>query len=464
MGTARVVHRVAASPTNIARIAARLGSAVCAASVVLLTVLLGAATLRAELGGAVELNRLQSQFRNVADQVAPSVMAISVALSPTDSDDALRTDAMNGDKLQRVLSRTTRTVGTGFVIDPDGYLLTNEHVIGDAAQIWVTTDTGTVYPAVVLGSDPRADLAVLKIPAHDLHPVTFTDPGKAVDRGNWTIALGNPYGYAASGEMSMSVGIISALHRSLPKLNSQENRFYTDLIQTTAEINPGNSGGPLFDIDGKVIGISTAVILPQKQTNGIGFAMPITQDVLDRIRDLKDGKETVYAYLGVMVTTPTPRQRRAAGAPETSGVIIDSVEKGSPGDDKLDGGDMVISIDDKPVRDGDEFVRIIGGASVQHPTKFVVRRDGSTLNLDVLLRQRELPSVAVCRAKQRIRWRGMLLGPIPANWDPADQSKQPQQAQAQQPPQEQQATFKPDHGLMVLGIDSDNAFFKQGIR
>jgi S1-C subfamily serine protease len=159
----------------------------------------------------------------------------------------------------------------------------------------------------------------------------------------------------------------------------------------------------------------------------------------------------------VMVTTPTPRQRRAAGAPETIGVIIDSVEKGSPGDDRLQGGDMVLSIDEKFVHDGDDFVRVVGAASVQHPTKLVIRRDGSTINMNIMLRQRELPSVAVSRAKQRIRWRGMLLGPIPANWDPADQQKQ-------QPPQEQQATFKPDHGLMVLGIDSDNAFYKQGIR
>jgi serine protease Do len=154
----------------------------------------------------------------------------------------------------------------------------------------------------VIGSDPRADLAVLKIPAAGMPVVKLAKPDQVIKRGQWTIAIGNPYGMAAEGEMAMSVGVVSATERSLPKLSSKEGRLYSNLIQTTAEINPGNSGGPLFNLAGEVIGINTAVILPQKQTNGIGFAIPVTDAFINHIEQLKAGREIVYGFLGVTVT------------------------------------------------------------------------------------------------------------------------------------------------------------------
>jgi S1-C subfamily serine protease len=407
-----------------------------------LVVLAMVSSVRAELGGAVELTRLQDQFRALADSLSPSVVSISVAATADDSDDAVRSDSMNGERLEEALSRTTRTVGTGFVFDPDGYVLTNEHVIAGAAQIWVTSDSGTVWPAVVIGSDPRADIAVLKVPIGGLTPVKFAASG-SVKRGDWTIALGNPIGLAASGRMSMSVGIVSATDRSLPKLNSQEQRLYTDLIQTTAEINLGNSGGPLFNLNGEVIGISTAVILPQKGTNGIGFAVPANDELMAKVRDLKEGREVVYGYLGARVSTPTLRQRRAAGGPDAIGVMIEEVETGSPGDGLLKPSDMVLGINDRPVNQSEQFVRLVGSSSITEPTKFTIRRDGDPLEVMVQLRQRQLPSVAVNRASQRIRWRGMLLGPIPANWKATDPAR-------------------PTRGLLVIGIDQDPQ--ERGIR
>src|SRR5204863_10096373 len=216
------------------------------------------------------------------------------------SDDALQTASLNPHKLDSMLSKTTRTVGTGFFIGADGFVLTNEHVICEAEQLWVTTDDRHVYPAIVIGSDPRADLAVSKIPASNMPVAHFAKPG-VLHRGTWTIAVGNPYGMAAEGEMAMSVGVVSATERSLPKLSNKEGRLYSNLIQTTAEINPGNSGGPLFNLAGEVIGINTAVILPQKQTNGIGFAIPVTDQMLAEVQELKQGREIVYGYLGVTV-------------------------------------------------------------------------------------------------------------------------------------------------------------------
>ncbi|MGH7178885.1 MAG: S1C family serine protease, partial [Tepidisphaeraceae bacterium] len=153
--------------------------------------------------------QLQSQFQKVADEVAPSVVAISASLDVVDADCALRSSELTGDKLDGLLERVTRSVGTGFVIDADGFIVTNEHVVGQSDQLWVTTDQGVVYPAIVVGSDPRSDLAVLKIPASGLKPARIAAPGK-IERGQWAITLGNPYGLASAGRLAMSVGIISA--------------------------------------------------------------------------------------------------------------------------------------------------------------------------------------------------------------------------------------------------------------
>src|SRR5688500_5031539 len=307
---------------------------------------------------------LQQQFENVARRVAPAVVAISGADSRMEGDGAHRPEEITADKLSTFLDTVDRTVGTGFVVDPAGYIVTNDHVVGKAEQLWVTTDDHKVYPAIVVGSDPRADVAVIKIPATNLPTVKFTEAGP-VRRGQWTIALGNPYGLSVGGDMCMSVGIVSATGRSLPKLSGKEDRLYSDLIQTTAQINPGNSGGPLFDLRGEVIGMNTAVILPQKQTNGIGFAIPMGDRFRQIIRDLKEGREIVYGYLGVKSSTPTARERRSAGIDDEIGAYIESVDKDSPaGAADLRKGDIVVKFNGETVRDGDHFIRAVGASPV----------------------------------------------------------------------------------------------------
>lgn len=393
--------------------------------------------------GTLDLADLEEKFQAITRRVAPSVVAISASFNRPDSDDILRSEEMNADKLQSILDRSTRTVGTGFIIDSDGYILTNEHVIGEAEYFWVTTDDRKVYPAIVIGSDPRADLAVLKIPAAGLPAVRFADYNSA-RRGQWAIALGNPYGLATDGEMCMSVGIVSATDRSLPKLANKENRLYSNLIQTTAEINPGNSGGPLFDLNGRVIGVNTAVILPQKKTNGIGFALPITPGLMAKVRELKEGREVIYGYIGVTVTTATLRERRSAGINEEIGVRIDSVEENSPAIDSLRENDIVVRINGQVISDSDHFVGAVGATPVEQAAKFSIYRGGRAMTLDVTPRRRELPSVAISRQNQRLRWRGILLGPIPENWDFA-------------------SAKKPESGLMVLGIESGSPLKKLGI-
>jgi serine protease Do len=382
------------------------------------------------------LSGLEQQFQTVAKRVSPSVVAISAAIQSIDTEHTVRANELNPERLAALLDRTTRTVGTGFIISEDGYILTNEHVVGDAEQLWITTDDRKVYPAIVIGSDPRGDLAVLKIPAEHLQPVNFA-PDANIHRGQWSIALGNPYGLAGEGEMAMAVGLVSATNRSLPKLASKENRLYFNLIQTTAEINPGNSGGPLFDLAGDVIGINTAVVLPQKNTFGIGFAMPITAHLLGEIEDLKQGKEVVYGYVGVTVATATPRERDNAGINQPIGVRIDSVESDSPASSRLKEADIITEIDGQPIADSDAFVRLVGTCSVDHPARFTVYRGSHELSLGVTPHKRMPPAVAVTRENQRLRWNGMLLGPVPAHWDVA--------------------TAQKNSGLMVLALDNGKA-------
>jgi len=250
---------------------------------------------------------------------------------------------------------------------------------------------------------------------------------------------------SVGGDMCMSVGIVSATGRSLPKLSGKEDRLYSDLIQTTAQINPGNSGGPLFDLRGDVIGMNTAVILPQKQTNGIGFAIPMGARFKQIIQDLKEGREIVYGYLGVKSSTPTARERRSAGIDDEIGAFIESVDKDSPaGVADLRKGDIVVRFNGEIVRDGEHFIRTVGAAPVGRTLSVSYVRKDKVKSADVVLRRRELASAAVTRESRRMRWRGMLLGPIPANWDSG-------------------GAKRPAAGLLVIGIEAGSPHAKEGV-
>ncbi len=358
---------------------------------------------------ADDLGDLEARFRAVVDRVAPAVVAISASATADDAPGSCRAAELSADKLQAFLNRTTRVVGTGFVIDAGGYILTNDHVVDEAEQLWVTMDDRRVYPAIVVGSDPRSDLAVLRVPARGLPCVTLGDGG-GVRRGQWSVAVGNPYGLSAEGGMCVSVGVVSAVNRSLPKLSEKEDRFYADLIQTTAQINPGNSGGPLFDLRGRVIGVNTAVVLPQKNANGVGFAVPVDARLRDVVGHLERGDEVVYAYLGVVVTTPTEADLAAAGLDRPTGARVESVQFDSPAAGELRPGDVVVAFDGRAVEAADAFVRAVGTTAVARPVAVVVRRDGREVTASVTMRKRPMPVAAVTRDSQRLRWAGLLLG------------------------------------------------------
>jgi serine protease Do len=393
----------------------------------------------------LEATHLQDKFQQIADNASRSVVAISASFAAADNDSALRNEELNPDKLEVQLDRTTRTVGSGMIISRDGYVLTNEHVVAEGQQLWVTTDDHKVYPAMIVGSDPRADLAVIKIPGDGFAPVDLNEA--PAHRGQWTIAIGNPLGLAEAGEMAFSVGVVSATDRSLAHLSNQENRLYSNLIQTTAQINPGNSGGPLFDLDGRVIGINAAVILPQKQTNGIGFAMPITHDLLDEIEHLRDGREIEYGYIGVNVSTPSARERRLARVPDGLGVSIDSVDPDERAAGVLKPGDIVYSFNGSPITDADQFVRVVGRSqTIDKSVKMEASRNGQLTVLSVTPRKRTLSPLAVCHDTQRLRWHGMLLGSVPA-----------------QSVSGEAVASASSTGVMVFGIDDDSPARKDGV-
>ena len=385
----------------------------------LLALLAAVQTTRAAAAAAdapTDAAALEAQFKAVAERVAPAVVAISASTEADDAPASCRAAELNSDKLQAFLNRTTRVVGTGFVLTPDGYILTNDHVVDDAEQLWVTMDDRRVYPAVVVGSDPRSDLAVLKVPGHHLPTARLGDGGHAA-RGQWSLAIGNPFGLSGQGGMCVSVGVVSAVHRSLPKLTERENRLYCDLIQTTAQINPGNSGGPLFDLRGDVIGVNTAVVLPQHTAagtlNGIGFALPVDDHLRSVVAHLERGDELPYGYLGVIVSDPTDRQRQQSGLADGAGVCVEEVRPDSPAARVLRPGDVILALADRPVTDSGDFVRRVGATPPDRAVAVSVLRDGRPLSATVTLQRRAVPIPAVTRLNQRLRWGGMLLIPLP---------------------------------------------------
>jgi serine protease Do/2-alkenal reductase len=229
--------------------------------------------------------------------------------------------------------KTVESLGSGFVFDPAGYILTNEHVVNNADTVIVTFPDGTVYTATIAGRDKSADLAVLKINAgHKLPYVQFGDSGK-LRVGNWVLAVGNPFGLPGSS----SAGIVSALHRDIGDTD------FDDFIQTDAAINKGNSGGPLFNMAGEVIGVNSAIYAPSGTSDGVGFAIPsaMAEPVAE---ELAHNGSMTRGWLGLATQEVTPPIQAALSLPGTDGALIGSVSSGGPSDGTLHDGDVVTAL------------------------------------------------------------------------------------------------------------------------
>ncbi|WP_390910516.1 Do family serine endopeptidase [Pseudosulfitobacter sp. SM2401] len=297
-------------------------------------------------------------------------------------------DGENGQRPRR-----SSALGSGFVISEDGYVVTNNHVIEGADEILIEFFPGegqpsTELPAKVIGTDPKTDIALLKVEVD--RPLKFVPFGNSDQSrvGDWVIAMGNPLGQG----FSVSAGIVSARNRAL-------SGSYDDYIQTDAAINRGNSGGPLFNMDGEVIGVNTAILSPNGGSIGIGFSM--ASNVVTRVvGQLREFGETRRGWLGVKIQDVTPDIAEAIGLNDTKGALVNSVQEGPAKEGGMLDGDVIVSFAGKPVTDTRSLVRRVANSPVGETVRVLVMREGKTVTLKVKLGRREDAEGAVQTAAQ----------------------------------------------------------------
>ncbi|MEQ8257520.1 MULTISPECIES: Do family serine endopeptidase [Roseovarius] len=338
---------------------------------------------------AISANARPESFADLAQEVSPAVVNITTStvvaqgtgpspIVPEGSpfEDFFRDfqDRNNGEGNR---PRRTSALGSGFVISEDGYIVTNNHVIETADEIIIEFFSGRELEAEVIGTDPKTDIALLKVDADEPLPfVSFADSDTA-RVGDWVIAMGNPLGQG----FSVSAGIVSARNREL-------SGTYDDYIQTDAAINRGNSGGPLFNLDGQVVGVNTAILSPNGGSIGIGFSM--ASNVVTRVVDqLQEFGETRRGWLGVRIQDVTDDVAEAMGLEEVAGALVTDVPEGPAGEAGMKAGDVIMQFDGYEVEDTRGLVRRVGNTAVGKTVRVVVFREGKTQTLRVTLGRRE---------------------------------------------------------------------------
>ncbi|SET20784.1 DegQ family serine endoprotease [Paracoccus homiensis] len=335
---------------------------------------------------------MPQSFADLVEQVAPAVVNItttSVVSQPTGGpgfpegspfSDLFRDfgfPGMPGPDGQRRPQRSN-ALGSGFVISADGYIVTNNHVIDGADEIEIEFYAGNTLPAEVVGTDPNTDVALLKVKSDDALP--FVKFGNSDDArvGDWVLALGNPLGQG----FSASSGIVSARNREL-------SGTYDDYLQTDAAINRGNSGGPLFNLNGEVIGVNTAILSPNGGSIGIGFSMAanVVSKVVDQLREYG---ETRRGWLGVKIQDVTPDMAEALALTASEGAMVTDVPDGPAKDAGMQAGDVIISFDGGAVEDTRQLVRRVAEAPAGEAVDVVVLRNGDERTLQVTLGRREV--------------------------------------------------------------------------
>lgn len=384
-----------------------------------------------------DLERVQKAFTEIANKVSPSVVGLRThRIYP-----AAAASGKGGSGLDQRVSVN----GSGTVIDSEGLVLTNEHVIQAATEIEVYYHDGRNGRATLVSSDPRSDLAVIRVDRKGLPAASFCNWAE-VARGQWTVAVGNPFGLGGDGKLSVSTGVISNLGRRLPGLGEVDDRLYNDMIQTTAAINPGNSGGPLFNIRGELIGVVTAMHTRAAADEGVGFAIPLTSARRKTIDQLKAGRAIEYGYLGMSARAAETADRRAAGAADEFGAVVDSVESDGPAAKAgIREGDFVVRFDQDMIRDPGHLVELVGASPVGRQIRIELRRGTERLVVPVTVERRQISRVAWMRGGA-ILWRGMRLADLTAD------SRQRMQV------------ANGVRGVIVIDVMSDSAAAKAGIK
>jgi serine protease Do len=341
-------------------------------------------------------SRPSVSFADLVDRLKPTVVNISTTKTirsggirspfgsgtPFDryfgSDDFF--DRFFGDAPRREFKQ--RSLGSGFIISADGYIFTNNHVIERADKILVKLSDGREYKADVIGRDAKTDLALIKIKPGNSLPVVEIGDSEKLRVGEWVIAIGNPFGL----EQTVTAGIVSAKGRVIGA------GPYDNFIQTDASINPGNSGGPLFNMEGKVIGVNTAIVA---QGQGIGFAIPISM-AKNILPDLKSKGKVTRGWMGISVQDVTEDIAKNLKLSQRSGALISEVFKGDPADQAgLRPGDVILEINEKSIKDTHQLLILIASFHIGDKVRVKVLRDGQEKTFHVTVAERkERPEIA----------------------------------------------------------------------
>ena len=287
----------------------------------------------------------------------------------------------------------SNSLGSGFIISTDGYVLTNAHVVQTADEITVKLTDKREFKAKVIGSDRRTDIALIKIDATGLPAVKFGDPNR-LKVGEWVVAIGSPFGF----DNTVTAGIVSAQSRSLP----QEN--FVPFIQTDVAVNPGNSGGPLFNMRGEVIGINSQIYSRTGGFMGLSFAIPI--DVANDVASqLKTGGKVTRGRIGVVIQPVTKELAESFGLPKPAGALVSSVEKGSPAEKAgIEAGDVILRFDGRNVNSSEDLPRLVG--STKPGAKAVAQLMRNKATRDVTVVVGEMPDEAGAAQRQPQQRRG----------------------------------------------------------
>jgi serine protease Do len=325
-----------------------------------------------------------NSFAPIVKKVAPSVVKISVTMKGTDNplansdmDFFRRFFGEDGQRQMnpgRLHAPTEHGLGSGVIVSADGYILTNNHVVNNATEIQVALNDGRQFTAKVIGSDPKTDVALIRIKADNLPALTLADSDK-IEVGDVVLAVGNPFGIG----QTVTKGIVSAKDRTT------SGEMDEDFIQTDAAINPGNSGGALVDTEGRLVGINSAILTHSGGNQGIGFAVPsnLCRWVMDSL--VQNGRVD-RGFLGVMIQNLTPELATAFKLDRTTGALVGDVSPGSPADKAgLKSGDVITQVNGQPIEGASQLKLRVAESLPGSKVQLTVNRSGETKSFDVTL-------------------------------------------------------------------------------
>jgi serine protease Do len=432
-------HAMTYSPTRLAPLQALW-------ALILGTALVLAQTIAAE----AQANRPVS-FADLAERVSPAVVNITTSTTVAASsgpqpivpegspfEDFFR-DFMDRNGEGGRPPQRSQALGSGFVISEDGFIVTNNHVIQGADEINIEFYSGREMTATVVGTDPNTDLALLKVDADEPLPFVPWGDSETMRVGDWVIAVGNPLGQG----FSVSSGIVSARGRAL-------SGSFDDYIQTDAAINRGNSGGPLFNMDGEVIGVNTAILSPSGGSIGIGFAMS-SRVATNVISQLLEFGETRRGWLGVRIQDVSDDVAEAIGLEEARGALVTDVPEGPSAEAGMQAGDVILSFDGADVNDTRQLVQRVANTEIGKEVRVVVFRDGRSQTLTVTLGRREEAEAVPASA--------------PATAEPEEESVLGMTVSTMTDElREQLALPSGTEGLVVSDVAADSEAFDKGLR